>query len=245
MSEISREEKVNSAFVLVSSMLVDDYDVVDLLATLVHLCTDLLGVDAGGILLVDVVGDLELVASTSEEAEIVQVMVVAAGIGPCIDCFKTGAPVSIPNLDTDGAPWPRFQSIALDQGFRSAHVTPLRLHGEIIGAMNLMGTEAGALSDRDVQLAQALADVATIGILHERNLRQPGIVSGQLHLALNTRVVIEQAKGVLAQHHNFTMTEGFTALREYARANTMTLRAAAEGIIDRSIPIDRIRTVPA
>jgi GAF domain-containing protein len=233
----TREENINDAFVRVAGTLVDDYDVVELLSTLVHTCTQLLNVQAGGILLADGTGLLELVASTSEEAEIVEVMIVAAGAGPCIDCFTTGAVVSIPNIETDAAQWPRFRRTALEQGFRAAHATPLRLHGEVIGAMNLLSTEPGALSDRDARLAQALADVATVGILHERSLRQPELVAAQLHLALDTRILVEQAKGVLAEVHSCTMTEAFDALRDYARVHEITLRAAAAGVVDRSISV--------
>ncbi|WP_130176698.1 GAF and ANTAR domain-containing protein [Cryobacterium sp. SO1] len=230
-----REERINDAFVRVAGTLVENYDVVDLLSTLVHTCTELLSVQSGGILLADGAGALELVASTSEEAETVEVMIVAAGAGPCIDCYATGSVVSIPDIATDSDRWPRFRRTALDQGFRAAHATPLRLHGEVIGAMNLLSTVPGVLSARDAQLAQALADVATVGILHERSFRQPEVVAAQLHLALDTRILVEQAKGVLAQMRTCTMTEAFTALRDYARVHEITLRAAAEGVVNRSI----------
>jgi len=236
----TREERINDAFVRVAGTLVDNYDVVDMLSTLVHTCTQLLGVQSGGILLADGMGMLELVASTSEEAEIVEVMIVAAGAGPCIDCYNTGSVVSVPDIDTDSDQWPRFRRTALEQGFRAAHATPLRLHGEVIGAMNLLSTVPGALSERDAQLAQALADVATVGILHERSFRQPEVVAAQLHLALDTRILVEQAKGVLAHVRSCTMTEAFDALRDYARVNKITLRAAAEGVVNRSISADAL-----
>jgi GAF domain-containing protein len=236
----TREEKINDAFVRVAGTLVESYDVLDLLSTLMHTCTDLLGVQAGGILIADGTGQLELVASTSEEAEIVEIMIVAAGAGPCVDCFETGAVVSVPDIETDSGSWPRFRRSALDQGFRAAHATPLRLHGEVIGAMNLLSTHPGALTDRDSRLAQALADVATVGILHERSLRDPGMVSAQLHFALDTRILVEQAKGVLAEVRSCTMTEAFSALRSYAREHNVTLRTAAEGVVDRSIPAESL-----
>jgi len=236
----TREERINDAFVRVAGTLVDNYDVVDLLSTLVHTCTQLLDVQSGGILLADGTGMLELVASTSEEAETVEVMIVAAGAGPCIDSFKTGSVVSVPDIAADSDLWPRFRRTALDQGFRAAHATPLRLHGEVIGAMNLLSTEPGALSVRDAELAQALADVATVGILHERSFRQPEVVAAQLHLALDTRILVEQAKGVLAQVRSCTMTEAFDALRDYARVHEITLRAAAEGVVNRSISAEAL-----
>jgi GAF domain-containing protein len=240
VADSTREEKINDAFVRVAGTLVASYDVVDLLSTLVNTCTDLLGVQAGGILLVDSNGVLELVASTSEEAEIVEIMIVAAGAGPCIDSYKTGEPVSVPDIEADAGKWPRFRTTALEQGFRASHATPLRLHGAVIGAMNLLGTVTGALSDRDKQLAQALADVAAVGIVHENALHDPAVVAAQLHLALDTRILVEQAKGVLAQVHSFTMSEAFGALRDYARAEGITLRAAADGVVNRRIDVNAL-----
>lgn len=239
-ADSTREERVSDAFVRVAGTLVENYDVVDLLSTLVQTCTQLLPVQSGGILLADDSGLLELVASTSEEAEIVEVMIVAAGAGPCVDCFSTGSVVSVPDIDTDAHQWPRFRRTALEQGFRAAHATPLRLHGEVIGAMNLLSTVPGVLSERDAQLAQALADVATVGILHERSFRQPEVVAAQLHLALDTRILVEQAKGVLAQVRSCTMSEAFDALRDYARVHEITLRAAAAGVVDRSISAEAL-----
>jgi GAF domain-containing protein len=239
VAEMTREAQINDAFVRVAGRLIESYDVVDLLSTLVDTCTRLLDVQAGGILLADSVGNLELVASTSEEAETVEIMILAAGSGPCIDSFETGSVVSVPSID-NAARWPRFRRTALELGFRAAHATPLRLHGQVVGAMNLMSTEVGPLSPRDAQLAQALADVATIGIVHERTFRQPGVIAAQLYLALDTRVLVEQAKGALAQHLDCTMTEAFTALREYARIHDVGLRESAEGILNRTIPIEAV-----
>jgi len=240
LADNSREESINDAFVRVAGTLVDEYDIVDLLSTLVNTCTTLLQVQAGGILLADSAGHLELVASTSEEAELVEIMIIAAGAGPCIDAYRTGSAISIPDIDTDGADWPRFRRTALEQGFRAAHVTPLRLHGTVIGAMNLLSTMSGPLSDRDARLAQALADVATVGILHERSFRQPETVTAQLHLALDTRVLVEQAKGVLAHVRSCTMSEAFEALRDYARDHDIALRSAAEGVVNRTIPAEAL-----
>lgn len=239
--DLTREEKINDAFVRVAGTLVENYDVLDLLSTLVYTCTQLLDVRAGGILLADGSGELELVASTSEEAEIVEIMTVAAGTGPCIDCYNTGAAVSVPDIESDAHAWPRFRRTALEQGFRAAHATPLRIHGSVVGAMNLLSAAAGALSDRDARLAQALADVATVGIVNEHSLRQPGVVAAQLHLALDTRILVEQAKGVLAQVHSFTMAQAFTALRGYANSRGITLRNAAEGVVNRTIPADSVQ----
>lgn len=235
MSAMSREERINEAFLKVADTLMDSYDVVDLLSMLVHECTDLLGQQGGGILIADVTGDLELLASTSEAAEFVEVMQLAAGLGPCVECFETGKPVAVPDISAIGDRWPQFQKAALARGFHSLHATPMRLRGKVVGTMNLMGTSTGGLDDRDVALAQALADVAIIGILQERSLRDPRILSEQLHLALDTRVLVEQAKGVLAHVIGLDMEDAFNTLRRYGRENRLPLREVAEGVVNRSI----------
>ncbi|WP_104166911.1 GAF and ANTAR domain-containing protein [Cryobacterium sp. N22] len=238
--DITREAAINDAFVRVAGTLVESYDVVELLSTLVNTCTQLLDVQSGGIVLADITGSLELVASTSEEVEVVEIMTIAAGAGPCIESYETGTVTSVPDIEVNARAWPRFRETALEQGFRAAHATPLRLHGSTIGAMNLLRTTPGALSERDARLAQALTDVATVGIIHEHAFRQPEIVAAQLHLALDTRILVEQAKGVLAQVRNFTMTEAFTALRGYARDEGITLRAAAQDVINRTSNIESV-----
>lgn len=240
MSALSREERINEAFLKVADTLMDSYDVVDLLSTLVHECADLVGRQSGGIMIADVSGDLELLASTSEAAEFVEVMQLAAGRGPCVECFDTGKPVAVPDIATDAARWPQFQSAALASGFRSLHATPMRLRGKVVGTMNLMGTEPGGLDARDVALAQALADVAIIGILQERSLRDPRILSEQLHLALDSRVLVEQAKGVLAHTLGLDMEGAFTTLRAYARAQHLPLREVAQGVVDRTIDVSAL-----
>ena len=235
MSGTSREDKINDAFVAMTDALMKDYDIVELLSTLLKLCTDILPVDAGGILLVDAAGDLELVASTSEEAVVVETIIIAAGAGPCIDCFSSGAPVIVSDIDATGAEWPRFRTTVLEQGFRSAYALPMRLRNEVIGVMNLLGSTPGELSEKDRGIAQALADIAVLGILHERNFREPEAISEQLHLALDTRILIEQAKGVLAHGEQLSMSESFTALRAYARAQGVALRTAADRTVRRQV----------
>lgn len=235
MNQRSREAKVNDAFVALSEALMRDYDIVDLLSTLLSACTEILGVDAGGILLTDSFGQLELVASSSEEAHVVETIIIAAGAGPCIDCYNTGRAVSVADIGSVADKWPKFAESAVDQGFHSTFAIPMRLRDEVIGVMNLLSSRPGPIPDRDGRIAQALADIAVVGVLHERNLRNPFAVREQLHLALDTRILVEQAKGVLTQGEGLTMTEAFNALRKFARANDMTLRRAADATVHRTI----------
>jgi GAF domain-containing protein len=180
MTDQSRESKIVSTFVTLADTLITGFDIVELLHTLVVECTELVGSEAGGLMLADSSGELQLVASTSEAAELVEIMQLGAGSGPCIECFTSGKPVVVDDIDSFASQWPLFQKAALQQGFRSANCTPLRLRGQIIGTMNLFGSTVGAMREADIALAQALSDVATIGILQERSIRETGIVSEQL-----------------------------------------------------------------
>ena len=194
----TRESKLSAAFVKLADTLVTEFDVVDLLHWLVGQCTDILDTQAGGLMLADPTGQLQLVASTSEEAELVEIFQLAAGEGPCLDCFRTGTPVTVGNIEADGGPWPTFSTEALKFGFRSIHATPLRLRGQIIGTINLVSHHTGAL---------------------------------------DSRILIEQAKGVLATTMNTTMNHAFAIMRTYARDRNLPLRQVADDIIARRIDV--------
>ncbi len=234
MNEASREARINQAFVRVADTLMNSYDMIDLLATLIDECVDLLEIESGGLLIADETGELQLIASSSEDAEFVEVMQLAAGEGPCMDCYRTGRAVSVGSI-AQSTLWPAFREDALQRGFRAVHAVPLRVRGEAIGTLNLLGASEGEFSERDSALAQALADVSVIGILQERSLRDARAIASQLQLALDTRILVEQAKGVLAQVQSIGMDEAFRALRAFARHQALTLREVAHGVVDRSI----------
>jgi GAF domain-containing protein len=237
MTTETRESKLSAAFVKLADTLVADFDVVDLLHWLVEECTEILDTQAGGLMLVDPAGQLQLVASTSEEAALVEVFQLAGGNGPCLDCFRTGTAVTVGDLRTEGDRWPEFTHDALRRGFRSVHATPLRLRGQTIGTMNLFSHHAGALADEDIAVAQALADVATIGILQERSIRSSHLLSEQLQHALDSRILIEQAKGVLAATLNTTVHNAFVIMRTYARDRNLPLRGVADDIVARRLQL--------
>jgi GAF domain-containing protein len=240
MDEPTRETRINSAFVAVADTLTNDFDVVDLLHTLVGECTTILDTDAGGLMLVDGSGRLQLMTSTSEAADFVEVMQLNADSGPCIDCFASGRSVSVTDIAESPDEWSEFREAALGAGFHSAHATPLKLRGQVIGTMNLFATRTGALTARDAAVAQALSDVATIGILQERLVRESTIVAEQLHRALDTRILVEQAKGIISHALSLTIEESFTLLRSYARNNNLTIRSVAEGVSNRTVTVETI-----
>ena len=239
MTESTREAALVDAFTTLADSLVAGFDVIELLQSLVETCHDLLDVSEGGILLADDTGELEVVASTSEATSLVETMQLDAEEGPCWECFRTGKVVSVPSLDEGDARWPRFARVAREQGFRSVHAVPLRLRETVIGTLNLLRHEPGELNERDVRVAQALADVATIGIVQERTLRESAVVQAQLQSALTTRVVIEQAKGVLAHTHDVSTDQAFELMRSHARRTRTRTRLAdvARGLVERRLTL--------
>ena len=233
----TREGQLVETFVTLADTLVADYDIVDLLHTLVEKCAALLDASAAGIILSAGDGELEVVASTNERSRLVEILQLRAGSGPCVESFTTGHAVSIPDIAVLGDKWPRFQSGAVEQGFASMHAVPLRLRDTTIGSLNLFWDRIGGLGDVDTLAVQALADVATIGILQERTIRESDVVRQQLQHALNSRVMIEQAKGVVAYVNDVHMGDAFTLIRDYARGNGLALAEVAEQIVNRSLKI--------
>lgn len=235
MAIMSRARRVSTAFVKIADSLVTDYDVVVLLHTLVDESVAILDAAAAGLLLADPAGNLQVMASTSEESQLVEVLQLEAGEGPCVDCFRTGAVVVIQDIAVDGSRWPQFQSSALSQGFQSMHAVPMRVRDRTIGALNLFRKSPGPLSAEDAAIAQAFADVATICLLQERALRESEIINEQLQHALNGRILIEQAKGVISHTANVDINRAFILLRDYARAHNQAIYETAEKVINRTI----------
>ncbi|HJW00469.1 MAG TPA: GAF and ANTAR domain-containing protein [Arthrobacter sp.] len=236
MATTTRAERVSTAFVKLTDTLVADYDVLDLLHTLVEESVELLDVAAAGLLLADPSGELQVLASTSEESQLVEVLQLRAGSGPCVECYTSGRAVAVTDVDALER-WPDFKAAALSQGFHSVHAVPMRIHGRTIGAMGLFGANPGSLTAEDAAIGQALADVATISLIHERTIREAALVNEQLQRALNSRVLIEQAKGVIAHTAGVDMEEAFSRLRNHARAHSEALHETAGRIVDRSLTL--------
>jgi GAF domain-containing protein len=148
-----------------------------------------------------------------------------------VDCFHTGQPVSVADLSTGGR-WPRFTAAAAEVGFAAVHALPMRLRSEVIGALNFFDTSPGALDQGKLRIGQALADVATIGLLQQRAIHRSGVVTEQLQTALNSRVLIEQAKGILAERLHLDVADAFALLRSRARNHNRRLSDLAQAIVE-------------
>jgi GAF domain-containing protein len=240
----SREPALVDTFLALTDTLVRDFDAVDMLTMLAERCVELLDVSAAGIILTDGNdGRLSVAAASSERSRLLEVFAVAIDAGPCVDCVHTGEPVMVDDLTAETARqrWPRFAAGAAEAGFRAVHALPMRCRDRVIGELALLHTDRHTLTGPDARLGQALADAATIGLLHERALRHAETVHEQLQSALTSRVVIEQAKGVIAAQGDIGTDEAFTILRGYARSHGRRLSELARGVVDGSVDLTSIR----
>ena len=234
---MAREAMLAQAFVELADTLVADFDVVELLTVLTDRCVDVLDVEAAGIMLAGPSGELRVMASSNETMRVLELFEVQAQEGPCLDCFRTGEPILNQDLATAHELWPRFAAEALVAGYRSAHAIPMRLRGAVIGALNLFNAEVGEMHQADVDAAQALADVATIAILQHRAALEAQVVNDQLNVALRSRIVIEQAKGMVAERQQLNMDQAFGRLRGHARNHNLRLSDVARAVIEGDLPV--------
>jgi GAF domain-containing protein len=229
-------------FVEFADTLVVEFDLVEFLQMVTSRAAEVVGTSAAGLLLADPHGQLQFMAASDERTEWLELFQVQAQEGPCQDCFREGRPVVNADLAHASDRWPHFAPRAVSAGFRSVHAFPMRLRQEVIGALNLFGTDVGRLDPDDIRTVQALADVATIGLLQERAVRRGEVLTEQLQGALNSRVVIEQAKGAIAQMRSCTVDEAFMILRAYCRNNNLRLSAVAHAIVTDDTPIPGLTT---
>lgn len=232
----SREREVTASFVALADSLVDGFDVVDLLIGLTQTCAQLLDIASAGLLLADQRRVLHVVAASSEGTRDLELFQLQRDQGPCLDCYRTGTPVSVPDLSEQAEVWPSFAQAALQAGFVSVHAVPMRLRDNVLGTLGLFGSRVGSLNEDDLRLAQALAHVASVSIVQSKIAADASAVTEQLQLALSSRVVLEQAKGSIAQRGDVSMDAAFEVLRSYARDHNLRLTDVAAAVVARTLP---------
>ena len=228
----SRESTVIQSFIGLAELLVDDFDVLDLSTRLTEDCAEVLDVAAAGLLLADPAGMLHLLAATTEQARTLEAFQLQRDEGPCLDSFSTGLPVAVANLAAESARWPRFTSVAQEQGFASMQAVPLMLRGSRLGALGLFGATPGVLSDADLELARGLAHVASIAIAQQSQPHANVSLQHGLQTAIQSRAVLELAKGVLAELGGLEMQDAFSRLRMYAHRQSRLLTEVARDVVN-------------
>jgi transcriptional regulator with GAF, ATPase, and Fis domain len=224
-------------FVELTDTMVAGFDMMDFLHVLTDRSVQLLDVSAAGLLLADPRGELRVVAASSEAARLLELFQLQNDQGPCLDCYRGGQPVQVPDLEAEAARWPRFAPAALRAGFAGVQALPMRLREQVIGALSLFRDQPGPFGAADVRIGQAMADVATISLLHERSTRHSDTLNEQLQTALKSRVLIEQAKGKLAERLGLDMDQAFNLLRDFARSRNLRLSDLAQAFIEGSEPL--------
>jgi len=229
---MTRETSIVRSLVEMADSLVGDFDVVDLLTGLANRCVNLLGMSAAGVMLASPDDELRLVASSSEAMRILELFELQTREGPCLDAFLTGEPIPHEPLRAGEGRWPRFAAVAIEVGFHSACALPLRLRERTVGALNLFSVDEAAMTDDDAIVARAFADLAAVSIVQHQAAAHTRLINEQLSQALTSRVVIEQAKGVIFERAGVNMAEAFERLRAHARRNNLHLTDVAQAAID-------------
>jgi transcriptional regulator with GAF, ATPase, and Fis domain len=230
-----REQRLAEVFVELADTLVEEFDVVDFLQTLTERCVELVDTDAAGLMLDDQRGNLQVIAYTHESARLLELFELQRAEGPCLDCFATGEAITNVDLAASRSRWPVFTEAAMGSGFAYSHALPLRLRRQVLGALNLFTVERTELTGDHLAVAQGMADIATISLLHERALRDQVLLAEQLQTALHSRIMIEQAKGVLSARAEISVGEAFGRMRTHARRTGQQLTSVAEAVVTGSL----------
>lgn len=240
---MTREERLLVAVVGAVDTLVDDFDLTDFLHQLCDRCNALLDVSAVGITLTDPGDEVQVAAASDEHTRLLQLFAVQTGQGPCVECRRSGdARLGISlGSDEETARFPRFAERARQAGFATTHTVPMRLRTQTLGTMSLFDTREQSLSASDARVAQALADVATIAVLQQRTIVHGNAERTQLRTALSSRIVIEQAKGILAERWNVDPGDAFQALRRHARSHQLMLSELCRQLVGGSLDTSAVQ----
>jgi GAF domain-containing protein len=235
-----REASVSAAFVSIANSLVDGFDMVELLTQLTADCALLLDIDAAGMLLADERGILHVAGASSDDTRDLELFQLQRDEGPCLDCYHAGVAVLVDDLAASADRWPQFVPAARAVGFVAVHALPMRLRQSVLGTLGLFSSRPGALSESDLTLAQALAHVASIALVTEKAASDQTMINTQLKTALTSRIVLEQAKGLLAQTGGLDMDRAFSVLRRYSRDHGLRLSEVAESLVTRTLSTELV-----
>ena len=235
--DMTREATLAQTLVELADTLVNDFDVVDLLTLLANRCVSVLDASAAGIMLAGPDGHLRPIAASSEAMHLLELFESQAQEGPCLDCYKTGAPVVASDLTDSDTPWPGFSPRAVEAGFQSATALPMQRRGTVIGALNFFRTDVGTIDDADFAAAQSLADIATIALMQHRIASEAQMLNEQLDTALQSRIGIEQAKGMIAERFQINLEQAFERLRTHARSNRIGISQVASNLTRGELPV--------
>jgi hypothetical protein len=240
----NRETWLARTLVELADTLVDNFDVVDFLSLLAARCRELFEPSEVGFLIADQAGSLRVLASSSERLRLLELFELQNEEGPCFECYRTNKPVINHHLEEVDQRWPRFANEARQRGFTLAHALPMRLRGAVIGAVNVLQDHAEPVQEIELALGQSMADIATIGLLQQRELQRATGLAEQLDGALQTRILVEQAKGMLFERHGTDMDTSFAQLRRYARDHNRLLADVAGEVIDGTLPTSALDAPP-
>lgn len=232
---MNRESLLITTLVELADKLVDDYDVIDVLTVLTQRCVEAVDADAAAVMLASPAGELQFIASSSESMRMLELFQIHADEGPCVDCIRNGLPIKNEALSEIEGRWPMFAPRAIASGFCAVHCLPMRLRGRTIGGLNLFRTHPGSLSDDDVVVARGLADVATIAILQYQSTIDNSTSNSQLSNAINSRVIIERAEGMIRQGTTCEKDDAFDRLRAHAVNHNEGLTVTAKRIVGKSL----------
>ncbi|MFJ8827480.1 GAF and ANTAR domain-containing protein [Streptomyces sp. NPDC102467] len=238
---MSREQQLARAFVALADTVSPGFDPLALFETLVGDCVQLLDVQASAVMMADARGGLRTMAASDEQAAFLELLQLQTGRGPCMQCYRSKTPVHVTDLEQAKDQWPRLVSAALDAGFRSMHALPLRVHEQIIGAVNLFRTSPGNMNADDTAVGQALADIAALSLLNWTNeAPRDGDIITRVQSAIVAKATVEMAKGMIARYGGLSIPDASTALHAYTQRRQARLSETAQALTERTLDLAEI-----
>jgi len=225
-----------AAFAAATAAMVRGVDGASTVHVLLADCLTLLGADSVGVLVRMGEQEIELLATTSHRANELELYQSQLDNGPCVETIETGHVVHAAGEAQLTDRWPDFGRVMSAAGFATVHASPMRWHERVLGGVNLFWREQRTLTSEERELAQAFADICTLALMQPPATDDPAVVAEKLRTALRGRVVIERAKGVLAQNEQLDMAEAFSRLVQISKQTRRALAEVAQSFLDDTAP---------